>query len=177
MTLSVSPIVLIILRSSVHAPPKFKMAAILANFPIFFFNFSVYKLQKILWQAFSAPLRAAPGGSCPPRYATGMLANRRHHMYIDIVQTFHRDAGRMGSFVVLLGCDDVIMLLQDVVIIVRRAKLGKIQGGGGLQRVNQDLTNGDCNIFSKFYAIKISLFRVSMLIKKKTTFKNKKVHL
>ena len=32
MTLSLSPIVLIILRSSVHAPPKFKMAAILATY-------------------------------------------------------------------------------------------------------------------------------------------------
>ena len=32
MTLSLSPIVLIILRSSVHAPPKFKMTAILATY-------------------------------------------------------------------------------------------------------------------------------------------------
>ena len=42
-----------------------------------FQNFSIYKLKKILWHDFGAPLRAAPGGRCPPlpppRYATVLL--------------------------------------------------------------------------------------------------------
>ena len=47
MSLSLSHIVLIILRSSVHAPPRFKMAAILATYScqkkkkIFLLNFYV----------------------------------------------------------------------------------------------------------------------------------------
>ena len=31
-----------------------------------FFNFSLNKFLKNLWQDFGAPLRAAPGGRCPP---------------------------------------------------------------------------------------------------------------
>ena len=31
-----------------------------------FQNFSIYKFKKILWHNFGAPLRAAPGGRCPP---------------------------------------------------------------------------------------------------------------
>ena len=38
-----------------------------------FFNLSLNKFLKNPWQDFGAPLRAAPGGRCPPappRYAT-----------------------------------------------------------------------------------------------------------
>ena len=54
----------------------------------------------------------------------------------------------------------------------RRAKLDKLQGGGGgRSRASQDLTNA--NDFLNFYAIKISLFRVSTLSdQKRPTFKN-----
>ena len=39
-------------------------------FSDFFKLLNIY-IFLILWQDFGAPLRAAPGGSCPPRYATG----------------------------------------------------------------------------------------------------------
>ena len=39
-------------------------------------KFSIYKFKKKLWQDFGAPLRAAPGGSCPPcpHLATPLIA-------------------------------------------------------------------------------------------------------
>ena len=58
----------------------------------------------------------------------------------------------------------------------RHTKLGKVQGGGGLQRTTQDLTRGGgvgCNNFFNFYAIKMSLFRIFTLSDyKRLTFKN-----
>ena len=46
-----------------------------------FFNFSLNKFLKRPWQDFGAPLRAAPGGRCPPPLpplATPLLANQAY---------------------------------------------------------------------------------------------------
>ena len=75
-----------------------------------FFNFSLNKFLKRPWQDFGAPLRAAPGGRCPPcppppRYATGgHISNydcNFHHFLVtfrimtakslDYLQMFHNE--------------------------------------------------------------------------------------
>ena len=50
---------------------------------------------------------------------------------------------------------------RHMYIVVRRAKLGQIQGG--LQRATQGSTKGGYDNVFNFYALKISLFRVFTL--------------
>ena len=51
------------------------------------------------------------------------------------------------------------MNIHSLLNIHRRAKLGKIQEGGGLQMGSQELTKGGLQYFNKFYALKISAFQ------------------
>ena len=66
------------------------------------------------------------------------------------------------SMMVTCSCVHQAAFVCIQFIVSRRAKLGKIQGGGVAEGQPRFDKGGVANFFT-FYAIKISLFRVSML--------------